>query len=95
MLCLRNYPEAKRFMDKRGGINIFRRKFFVSKCQISSPNKPSVLCFRKTPVAIKFFDKTVRGGEARFSVEKFLDNCAENTRRGNLLCCVSEKLHWQ
>ena len=50
------------FMDKRVGNNIFLRKYFVSKCQIKSPDKPSVLCFRKTPVATKFFDKRVRGG---------------------------------
>ena len=24
---------AKKFMDKRGGIKIFRRKFFVSQCR--------------------------------------------------------------
>ena len=30
MLCLRKFPVAKNFMDKRGGgsIKIFRRKFF-------------------------------------------------------------------
>ena len=72
VLCLRNIPEAKRFMEKRGGgINFFRRKNFVPKCQIISSEKPSVLYFRKTPVAARFFDKRVRGREARFSVEKF------------------------
>ena len=92
MLCLRNFPEAKRFMDKRGGINIFRRKYFVSKCQINSPDKLSVLYFRKTPVAARFFDKRVGGREARFSVEKFLYHSAENARGGTLLCCLPEKL---
>ena len=60
MLCLRNFAEAKRFMDKRGGNNIFLRKYFVSKCQIKSPDKPSVLCFRNLSVSRKFMVK--RGG---------------------------------
>ena len=41
-----------------------------------------MLCFTKTPVAIKFFGKGYEGGEARFSVERFSDHSAENTRRG-------------
>ena len=33
VLCFRNFPLAKKFMDKRGGgsVKIFRRKFFVSQ----------------------------------------------------------------
>ena len=30
-------------------------------------------------------------GVSSFSVENFLSQAAENFRRGNLLCCVSEK----
>ena len=92
MLCLRDFPEAKNLWTREGFIIIFRRKYFVSKCQINSPDKLSVLYFRKTPVAARFFDKRVRGREARFSVEKFLYHSAENARRGTLLCCLSEKL---
>ena len=33
VLCFRNIPAAKKFMDKKGGIKIFRRKFFVSQCR--------------------------------------------------------------
>ena len=35
VLCFKNFPGAKKFMDKRGGgsIKIFHRKFFVSTCQ--------------------------------------------------------------
>ena len=42
-------------MDKEGGINIFRRKFFVSQCQKDSYVSPLVChCF---PVEKKFMDK--------------------------------------
>ena len=31
--CFRNFPVAKRFLDKGGGaIKIFRRKIFLSQC---------------------------------------------------------------
>ena len=65
----------------REGNQHFPSKIFVSKCQKISPDKPSVLCFRKTPVATMCFDKRVRGG-ARFSVEKNLYHSARNNRRG-------------
>ena len=44
---------------------------------------PSVLCFRKFPVAKKFMDQR-GGGErvSRFAVGKFLSHSAENFRRG-------------
>ena len=47
-----------------------------------------MLCFRKSPVALKFMDKI--GGVSRFSVENFLSQSAEKNLRGTLLCCVSE-----
>ncbi len=34
--CSRNYQVAKKFMDKRGGIMIFRRIKFLSQCRKSS-----------------------------------------------------------
>ena len=49
-----------------------------------------MLSFRKTPVAIKFFDKRVRGGEGRLYLEKFLCHSDENARMGSFLCCVQE-----
>ena len=42
---------------------------------------PSVLCFRKFPVAKKFMDKR-GGGVSRFSIENFSSHSAENFRRG-------------
>ena len=61
MLCFRKIPGAKFFMDKKGGIKIFRRKFFVSQTRRTLQGNPFVLCFRKIPVVNKFMDK--RGGE--------------------------------
>ena len=60
MLCLRNFPEAENLLIRQGLIKIFRRKYFVSKCQRKSPDKLSLQCFRKLPVSKKFLDK--RGG---------------------------------
>ena len=37
--------------------SIFCRIFFVSQCRKISEVNPSVLCFRKIPVAKKFKDK--------------------------------------
>ncbi len=41
---------------------------------------PSLLFFRKIPVAKKILDKS--GGVSRFSVGEFLSHSAENFRRG-------------
>ena len=49
----------------------FPSNFFVSQCRKISEGNPSVLCFRKIPVA-KFMDK--RGGVSRFSIENFLSH---------------------
>ncbi len=79
----------RKTLDKSGGsIKIFRRKCFVSECRKVSYGKPSVLCFRKFPVAKKFMDK--RGGASRFSVENCLSHRAEKLGNGTLLCCVLE-----
>ena len=50
---------AKISMDNKvgWGIKVFRRKFFVSLCRKLSQGSPSVLCFRKFPLAIKIEDK--------------------------------------
>ena len=37
-----------------GYVTISRRKFFVSQCRNILQRNPSVLCFRKIPVAKKF-----------------------------------------
>ena len=31
--CFRNFLVAKKFLDKGGGIKIFRRKIFLSQCR--------------------------------------------------------------
>ena len=66
----------------RGSIKIFYRNFFVSRCRKISKVNPSVLCFRKLPVAKKFMDKRGGGGVSRFSVENFFSHSAENFRMG-------------
>ena len=60
MLCFRNFPAAKNFMDIRAVVKIFRRKFFVSQCRKVWQGNPFVLSFRKLPVSKKFMHR--RGG---------------------------------
>ena len=70
-------------------IKVFRRNFFVSQCRTFCYRNPSVPCFINILVAKKFMDK--RGGRVpTFSVKKFLSHIVKKTRRGTLLCCVSE-----
>ena len=87
MLCFRNFPEAKKFMDKREG-----------KC----PDSPSIfsgLTMPKKFVGQPFRVSLNSGieklyaseGYVTISVEVFLSDNAEKFCRGTLLCCVSEK----
>ena len=62
----------------------FQSKFFVSQCPKNSWANPSLLCFRKSPVAKKFKDERW-GRVLRFSVETFLSHSAANYRRGGIL----------
>ena len=70
MQCFREFPVAKKFMDKRGrGVSRFSvEKFFVSQCRKTSQRNLSVL-FQKFPVAKKFMDK--RGGKSQDVPSKF------------------------
>ena len=83
-----NFQFRKNLWMRGGGkeeeksITIFCRKIFVSKCRKTSQGNPSVLCFRKLPVAKNFMDK--KGAVSRFSFENFLSHSAENFRRGTL-----------
>ena len=65
----------RKSLNKRwgGSIKIFRRKFFVSQCRKISYGKPSVLCFRKFPVAKKYMDKG--GGIKIFRRKPFVSQC--------------------
>ena len=69
----------EKFYASEGYVTIFPRKFFVSQHRKTLQGNPSVLCFRKFPVAKKFMDK--KRGVSRFSVEKFLSHGAEKFRR--------------
>ena len=83
MLCFRNFPEAKKFMDKREG-----------KC----PDSPSIfsgLTMPKKFVGQPFRVSLNSGieklyaseGYVTISVEVFLSDNAEKFCRGTLLCC--------
>ena len=52
LLFLRKFLVSKRFMDKKGGITFFRRKFLVSQCRKIS--WASLQCFRKFGVSKNF-----------------------------------------
>ena len=65
-------------MLKRVMKRFFVEFFFVSQNQKISQVNPSVLCFRKFPVAKKFVDK--KGGVSRFCVDSFLSHSAEKSR---------------
>ena len=54
--------DIEKFYASEGYVTIFRRKLFASQYRKISQGNPSVLCFRKFPVAKKFMDKT-GGGE--------------------------------
>ena len=68
----------EKFYASEGYVTIFCRNLFVSQFRTYSQVNPSVLCFRKFPVAKKFMHK--RGGVSRFSVEIFLSHSPEKVR---------------
>ena len=72
MPCFGKIPVPKKVMDKREGGSIlkFSQKLFVSQCQKNSWRNASVLCFRKTPIAKAFMDKT--GGYQTFPSKNFV-----------------------
>ena len=93
MLCFRNFPVAKKFLDKREGeVSRFSFEKFLS---------PSVeKCRRRTlslslTLGIKKVRKRGLGGGgrrlSRFSVQIVSSQSAEKFRRVTLLCFVSEK----
>ena len=66
----------------------FQSKLFVSQCPKIPWANPSLMCFRKSPVAKKFKDEKW-GRVLRFSVENFLSRSAKNFRWGTLLCFIN------
>ena len=66
-------------MLKRVGHD-FSSNFFVSQNRKTLQVNPSVLWFRKFPVAEKYMDK-MGGGVSRFCVEDFLSHSAEKFLR--------------
>ncbi len=83
-----NFRYRKMSGIREGVIHVFPSESFVPQCRKYSSGNPSVMCFRKIPVAERLMEK--KGGASRFSVEKFLSHNAEKFHRGTLLFRVSE-----
>ena len=82
---------ARKIMDRRaGGIQIFRRKAFVSQCRKLSKGKLSVLCFRKNPVAKKIMYKM--GGYIKIFRRSFLVPQCQKLSQLNLFVLCFRKL---
>ena len=80
----------EKFYAQEGDITIFCRKIVVSQYRKTSQGNPSV--FHETSGIQKLMDR--RGEIGReyqdFPSKSFLSQSAAKTRRGILLCCVSE-----
>ncbi len=85
MECFRNFPVAKKFMDKRGGgMKSFRRKKF----SLTVPKNFSGEIF--TASLISGIEKCLGIREGGNTRSKNSSPSAEKFRRGTLLFCVSE-----
>ena len=70
MLCLRNFPEAKTFMDKNGGgISTFSVELFVFPSAKNFRKGTLLYCFRKIPLAETYMD--MRGVSIKIFRRKF------------------------
>ena len=96
LCCVSKLSGSEKFMDKKGGVSQFSVSVFVSQYGTTrrGTRNPSVLCFRKFLLSKNFMDKK-RAGASQFSVETFLSHSTETFRRGNILCCVLEKIWWR
>ena len=75
-----------KFGEEEGVYQDFLSKIFCLTLPKKFAGNPSVLCFRKFPLAKKFMDK--RGGIKMFC-RFFLSHTDEYFRRGNLFCCIN------
>ena len=75
---------------ERGSINIFRQNIFVSQCRKLSQLNPSVLCFRKLPVAKKIMDK--RGSDYHDFPSKLFCLTMPKNFAGEPFCAVFLKI---
>ena len=78
--CFRNGEVPKNFMDKRGGVTIFRRKYFVSQLQNFSWRDSSV--FQNISGFEIFF---AYEGDHGFLWNVFLSHSVEKFRKGYLV----------
>ena len=87
MVCFRNFPVAKNFMDKTGGesIRIFCRKKFVS--QVGKKLQGNLSVFHQYRLSENVREKR-RGWEIYVFPSMLLSQGTERFRRANLLCCV-------
>ena len=68
----------EKFHTSEGYVTIFCRYFLSHSTEKFRWENPSLLCFRKFPVAIKLMDKK-KGRVSRISVESFLSDLAKNS----------------
>ena len=89
MQCFREFPVAKKFMDKRGrGVSRFSVEFFCLSAE--KFRRGTFVLLQKFPLAKKFIDKRGRG-VSRFSVEFFCLTVAKNFA-AEPFCAVFQKL---
>ena len=63
MLCSRNFPEAKKFMDKRGGESTFSVEQILSQSAKKFVGEPFCAVFQKNSTSNKVFRQKVKSGE--------------------------------
>ena len=86
MLCFRNFPEAKKFMNKREGeVSRFSVDLFWSHNAENFVGQPFRVSLNSGIEKLYASE-----GYVTISVEVFLSDNAEKFCRGTLLCCVSE-----
>ena len=83
MLCFEKFPVTKAFMDKTGGIKIFRRKNLSHSAE--DLWRGILLCFNRLGYRKTFCFRWLSHVFPWF----FLSYSFKHNRRGTLLCCVS------
>ena len=86
VLCFRKFPVVTKYMDKKGGYQEFASKIFCLTVPTNLVGYPFMVSL------ISGIEKVYASeGYVTIFCRSFLSHSAEKFRRGNLLCCVSEK----
>ena len=86
----------KFILESAGETQGFLLKIFVSKCQENWQGKPSVLSFRKIPLAKKFMDMrgvSIKIFRRKFFVSKCRISCKVSFKCSASVFSCSEKVH--